>query len=96
VINPIVLAYAGASLPLMLLFAAGDTPLGELLTSQMIAQELVRSAVGTIGLVAAVPITTALAALLAARRSRPVVAPPVRAESPPAGDPWAAFVDKER
>ncbi|MEU8665225.1 YibE/F family protein, partial [Actinoplanes philippinensis] len=66
VINTIVLAYAGASLPLMLLFAAGDTPLGELLTSQMIAQELVRSAVGTIGLVAAVPITTALAALLAA------------------------------
>ncbi|MEU4619895.1 YibE/F family protein [Actinoplanes sp. NPDC023801] len=68
VINTIVLAYAGASLPLMLLFAAGDTPLGELLTSQMIAQELVRSAVGTIGLVAAVPITTALAAFLAARR----------------------------
>jgi uncharacterized membrane protein len=96
VINTIVLAYAGASLPLMLLFAAGDTPLGELLTSQMIAQELVRSAVGTIGLVAAVPITTALAALLAARRSRPVAAPPVRAEPPPAGDPWAAFVDKER
>ncbi|GIE35634.1 hypothetical protein Ait01nite_086790 [Actinoplanes italicus] len=69
VINTIVLAYAGASLPLMLLFAAGDTPLGELLTSQMIAQELVRSAVGTIGLVAAVPITTALAAFLAARGS---------------------------
>jgi uncharacterized membrane protein len=68
VINTIVLAYAGASLPLMLLFAAGDTPLDEVLTSQMIAQELVRSAVGTIGLVAAVPITTALAAFLAARR----------------------------
>jgi uncharacterized membrane protein len=95
VINTIVLAYAGASLPLMLLFAAGDTPLGEVLTSQMIAQELVRSAVGTIGLVAAVPITTALAALLAARRSRPVVAPPP-AEHRPAGDPWAAFVDRDR
>ncbi|BEL02083.1 hypothetical protein Q0Z83_002740 [Actinoplanes sichuanensis] len=94
VINTIVLAYAGASLPLMLLFAAGDTPLGELLTSQMIAQELVRSAVGTIGLVAAVPITTALAALLASRRSRPVAAPPSRAEPRPAGDPWAAFVDR--
>ena len=67
VINTIVLAYAGASLPLMLLFAAGNTPVSELLTSQLIAQELVRSAVGTIGLVAAVPITTALAALLASR-----------------------------
>ncbi|MFY1672506.1 YibE/F family protein [Plantactinospora sp. WMMB334] len=68
VINTIVLAYAGASLPLMLLFAADSaTPVGELLTSELIAQELVRSAVGTIGLIAAVPITTALAALLAAR-----------------------------
>ncbi|MFC6021694.1 YibE/F family protein [Plantactinospora solaniradicis] len=67
VINTIVLAYAGASLPLMLLFAAGTTPVSELLTSQLIAQELVRSAVGTIGLIAAVPITTALAAVLAAR-----------------------------
>ncbi len=35
------------------------------MTSQFIAQEIVRSAVGTIGLVAAVPITTALAALVA-------------------------------
>ncbi|MFC7528253.1 YibE/F family protein [Actinoplanes sp. GCM10030250] len=74
VINTIVLAYAGASLPLMLLFAAGNTPVGELLTSQLIAQELVRSAVGTIGLVAAVPITTALAAYLAARSVRPAPA----------------------
>ena len=73
VINTIVLAYAGASLPLMLLFAAGNTPVGELLTSQLIAQELVRSAVGTIGLVAAVPITTALAAFLAARQARGTV-----------------------
>ncbi|MEU8240031.1 YibE/F family protein [Actinoplanes missouriensis] len=79
VINTIVLAYAGASLPLMLLFAAGNTPVSELLTSQLISQELVRSAVGTIGLVAAVPITTALAALLASRA-------PVPAQSPePAG-----------
>ena len=73
VINTIVLAYAGASLPLMLLFAAGDTPVGEVLTTPLIAQELVRSAVGTIGLVAAVPITTALAAFLATRRSGPAV-----------------------
>ncbi|GLX99892.1 MULTISPECIES: YibE/F family protein [Actinoplanes] len=74
VINTIVLAYAGASLPLMLLFAAGNTPVGELLTSQMIAQELVRSAVGTIGLVAAVPITTALAAFVASREPLPAAA----------------------
>src|SRR4029453_2487491 len=71
VINTIVLAYAGASLPLMLLFAAGNTPAGELLTSQLIAQELVRSAVGTIGLITAVPITTALAAFAAVHHRRP-------------------------
>ncbi len=70
VINTIILAYAGASLPLLILIAAVDRPLGQALTNQLIAQELVRSAVGTIGLIAAVPITTALAALAARRFSR--------------------------
>jgi uncharacterized membrane protein len=64
-VNTIVMAYAGASLPLLLLIVAGGRPVGELLTSQLIAQEIVRSAVGTIGLVASVPITTGLAALVA-------------------------------
>jgi len=67
-VNTIVLAYAGASLPLLLLISAGNQPIGELLTSQFLAQEIVRSAVGTIGLVASVPITTALAVLVAARK----------------------------
>ncbi len=67
-VNTIVLAYAGASLPLLLLITSGSQPLGELLTSQTIAQEIVRAAVGTIGLVASVPITTALAVLVADRR----------------------------
>jgi uncharacterized membrane protein len=89
VINTIVLAYAGASLPLMLLFAAGNTPVGELLTGQLIAQELVRSAVGTIGLIAAVPVTTALAAFLAARsKAEPRPAPPTP------DVPWMAFVER--
>jgi uncharacterized membrane protein len=66
-VNTIVLAYAGASLPLLLLVAAGSQPISELLTSQFLAQEIVRSAVGTIGLVASVPITTALAVLVADR-----------------------------
>jgi uncharacterized membrane protein len=103
VINTIVLAYAGASLPLMLLFAAGSTPVGELLTGELIAQELVRSGVGTIGLIAAVPITTALAALLAARHPGAVAAEtspatpapaPREAEAAPVEDPWMAFVDR--
>ncbi|HEX2774201.1 MAG TPA: YibE/F family protein [Micromonosporaceae bacterium] len=110
VINTIVLAYAGASLPLMLLFAAGTTPVGELLTGELIAQEVVRSVVGTIGLITAVPITTALAALLAARQSPSAAAAlpkqtapaavaeaaPATAASQPQTDPWMAFVERDR
>ncbi|WP_219471461.1 YibE/F family protein [Nonomuraea rhizosphaerae] len=83
VINTIILAYAGASLPLLLLFSIGDQPLGEVLTTPVIAQEIVRSIVGTIGLISAVPITTALAALVNTRRAGdgPAVPPAV----PPAG-----------
>jgi uncharacterized membrane protein len=64
-VNTIVLAYAGASLPLLLLLTAAGQDVSDLLTSEFLAQEIVRSAVGTIGLVAAVPITTALATLVA-------------------------------
>jgi uncharacterized membrane protein len=67
VVNTIVLAYAGASLPLLILLAGAQAPLGQLLTGQMLAEEIVRSVVGSMGLLAAVPITTALAALTAHR-----------------------------
>jgi uncharacterized membrane protein len=70
VINTIVLAYAGASLPLLVLVVALDDPLGQVLSDQLVATELVRSAVGTIGLIAAVPITTAGAALVAQRAAQ--------------------------
>ncbi|MFC5751628.1 YibE/F family protein [Actinomadura rugatobispora] len=69
VINTIILAYAGASLPLMLLFTVGRQPLGEVVTGPIIAQEIVRGAAGTVGLIAAVPITTALAAFAVSRRA---------------------------
>ena len=64
VINTIVLAYAGASLPILVLILALDDPIGDILTDQLIATEIVRSAVGTMGLIAAVPVTTAAAAWL--------------------------------
>ncbi|MEU0480950.1 YibE/F family protein [Streptosporangium sp. NPDC006013] len=76
VINTIILAYAGASLPLLLLISVGDQPIGEVLTNPVIAQEIVRSVVGTIGLIAAVPITTALAALAGTRRTTSDHQPP--------------------
>lgn len=69
VINTIVLAYAGSALPLLILVVATDDPLGDVVTDQVIAQEVVRSVVATFGLMAAVPITTALAAL-AVREAR--------------------------
>lgn len=62
VVNTLVLAYAGASLPLLLFFAQGDTPFGRVATSQIVAVEIVRTVVGSIGLVLSVPLTTALAA----------------------------------
>lgn len=64
VVNTIVLAYAGSSLPLLILILSNVDSLGGVVTDQIIAQEIVRSAVATLGLIAAVPVTTALAALL--------------------------------
>ncbi|MEU5779603.1 YibE/F family protein [Micromonospora lupini] len=68
-VNTIVLAYAGASLPLLLLLTADTRPLGQILTSEFLAQEIVRSAVATLGLIAAVPLTTGLAAVVTAAGS---------------------------
>jgi uncharacterized membrane protein len=66
-VNTLVLAYAGASLPLLILFSLADVPLTQTLTSEVVAQEIVRTLVGSIGLVASVPITTGLAALVVSR-----------------------------
>lgn len=61
--NSLALAYAGASLPLLLLFwMNSETPLWVLMNNEFIAQEIVRTLVGSIGLLFAVPISTALAA----------------------------------
>lgn len=64
VVNTIVLAYAGASLPVLILVVAGNDSFAAVVTTQFISQEIVRSVIGTIGLIAAVPITTGLAAIL--------------------------------
>ncbi|MEU5642442.1 YibE/F family protein [Streptomyces milbemycinicus] len=64
VVNTLVLAYAGASLPLLLLFSIADSGVGAVATSEIVAEEIVRTLVGSIGLVASVPVTTALAALV--------------------------------
>jgi uncharacterized membrane protein len=66
-VNTLLLAYAGAAMPLLILFSLSALPLGVVATSEVVAVEVVRTLVGSIGLVAAVPITTALAARQAAK-----------------------------
>jgi len=66
-VNTLVLAYVGASLPLLLIFSSSSLGLVDALNLELIAKEVVATLVGSIGLISAVPITTALAALLARR-----------------------------
>jgi uncharacterized membrane protein len=61
-VNTLFLAYAGASLPLLLLFSEAGQGIGSIVTRELVAVEVVRSLVGSIGLVSAVPISTWLAA----------------------------------
>jgi uncharacterized membrane protein len=66
-VNTLVLAYAGASLTVLLVFSVGNASFGTALNGEAVAEPVVGMLVGSIGLVAAVPVTTALAAVLAAR-----------------------------
>ncbi|MDO3639059.1 YibE/F family protein [Mycolicibacterium arseniciresistens] len=61
----LVLAYAGSALPLLLLFSVANRALGDVLTSESVAIEIARSAVGGIALALSVPLTTGIAAVLA-------------------------------
>jgi uncharacterized membrane protein len=64
-VNTLALAYTGAALPVLLIFSLSGQGFGTLVTTQDVAQEVIRTLVGSIGLVAAVPVTTAIAALVA-------------------------------
>jgi uncharacterized membrane protein len=70
-VDTLVLAYAGSSLPLLILFLLGGRPFSDVVTTEIVAEEIVRTLVGSIGLVASVPVTTALAAF-AVTRAGPV------------------------
>ncbi|MEV0175104.1 YibE/F family protein [Streptomyces sp. NPDC050803] len=86
VVNTLVLAYAGAALPLLLLFSIAQSSVGTVANSELVAEEIVRTLVGSIGLVASVPVTTALAALMVAadRPERETAAATAGAPSAPA------------
>ncbi|MFF1403109.1 YibE/F family protein [Streptomyces sp. NPDC058294] len=83
VVNTLVLAYAGAALPLLLLFSIAQSSVGTVADSELVAEEIVRTLVGSIGLVASVPVTTALAALVVSA-DRSGAADPVPAGGRPA------------
>lgn len=63
-VNTLVLAYTGASLPLLLVFTLGNGSFSFFINSEVLAEEIVRTLVGSMGLIAAVPISTLIAVLL--------------------------------
>ena len=65
--NTLLLAYVGASLPLFLLMASLNIPLGQTLNREFIAEEIVSTLVGSLGLILAVPVTSLFASWLAQR-----------------------------
>jgi uncharacterized membrane protein len=66
VVNTLLLAYAGASLPLLLLFSQSGEKWTTIATGELVATEIVRTLVGSVGLMCSVPITTFLTALVVA------------------------------
>lgn len=63
-VNTLVLVYTSAALPLLLLFMYGGAPIGQVVSYEIVAEEIVRTLVASIGLVLAVPLTTAIACFL--------------------------------
>lgn len=68
-VNTLVLVYTGAALPLLLLFIDNPHPFSEVINYEIIADEIIRTLVGSIGLVLAVPVTTFIA-LLAVQKKK--------------------------
>jgi uncharacterized membrane protein len=70
-VNTLFLAYAGAALPALILFVTGQNSLGTVATTELVAVEVVRALCGSVGLIAAVPLTTVLAAVVATEEAPP-------------------------
>ena len=60
-VNTLALAYTGAALPILLLFSTSSLPFATIVNQEIFATEIIRTIVGSIGLVLTVPITTLLA-----------------------------------
>ena len=66
-VNTLVLAYVGASLPILLIFSVGGTPFADAINREAVSVQIIGTLVGSIGLIAAVPLTTVIATWLASR-----------------------------
>lgn len=64
-VNTLMMAYVGAALPLLLLAVNADVSLFESLNRELLAEEIIRTLAGSLGLILAVPITSAIASLVA-------------------------------
>jgi len=64
-VNTLILVYAGAALPLLLLFTNEARPVWYIINQEIVAEEIIRTLVGSIGLILAAPLTTALAVAVA-------------------------------
>jgi uncharacterized membrane protein len=82
VVNTLVLAYAGAALPLLLLFTIAHSSVGTVAFSELVSEEIVRTLVGSVGLVASVPLTTLLAALVVSADRHPAAVPGAATAAP--------------
>ncbi len=67
----LVLAYTGAALPLLILFTVANRSFTDVVGGELVAEEIVRTLIGSIGLILSVPITTALAAIVEKSRFTP-------------------------
>ena len=74
----LVFAYAGAALPLLILFDLYPQPWSVTIASSSLAEEVIRTLVGSIALVLAVPVTTAVGAFFATAAGTQVGAVPER------------------
>jgi len=63
-VNTLILIYAGSALPLLLLFVDYSQPLNQILNIEPVAEEVIRTLVGSVGLILAVPVTTLLAIMV--------------------------------
>jgi uncharacterized membrane protein len=90
-VNTLILAYVGASLPLLLYFTQSDQSAGRVATREVVASEIIRTLAGSIGLVLAVPATTALAVYLLHAPEPDAVAGPATPDRPS----WDDFAPRD-